>query len=175
MFFLRDYALPVTLAFDVRMNNALRAAMTTWFQQLLAIMVRRFPRDPLSRFIYISGTDLHVASYVCAYANLHCREATFLSRGYVSVSRLRFCLETTCLEATFLSRGNVYVSRLFIVSRLSFCLVATFLSRGFLSVSRLRVSRQRFCLCFGPEAMFLSRGYVSVLRPCFSFEAKFLY
>ena len=26
VFFLRDYALPVTLTFDVRMNNALRAA-----------------------------------------------------------------------------------------------------------------------------------------------------
>ena len=37
MFFLCDYALPVTLTFDVRMNNALRAAMITWFQQLPAI------------------------------------------------------------------------------------------------------------------------------------------
>ena len=55
MFFLRDYALPVTLPFDVRTNNALRAAMVTWFQQLPVIMVRLFPRDPLSRFIDISG------------------------------------------------------------------------------------------------------------------------
>ena len=50
MFFLRDYALPVTLTFDVRMNNALRAAMITWFQQLPAIVVTLLSRDPLSRF-----------------------------------------------------------------------------------------------------------------------------
>ena len=36
MFFLRDYALPVTLTFDVRMNNALRAAVITWSKQLPA-------------------------------------------------------------------------------------------------------------------------------------------
>ena len=35
---------------DVRMNNALRAATITWFQQLPAIAVTLFPRDPLSRF-----------------------------------------------------------------------------------------------------------------------------
>ena len=35
---------------DVRMNNALRAAMITWFQQLPAIVVTLLPRDPLSRF-----------------------------------------------------------------------------------------------------------------------------
>ena len=50
MFFLRDYALPVTLTFDVRMNNALRAAMITWFQQPPAIVITLLPRDPLSRF-----------------------------------------------------------------------------------------------------------------------------
>ena len=45
----------MTLTFDVRMNNALRAAMITWFQQLPAIVVTLLPRDPLSRFIHISG------------------------------------------------------------------------------------------------------------------------
>ena len=56
MFFLRDYALPVTLTFGVRMNNALRAAMITWFQQLPAIVVTLLPRDQLSRlFIHICG------------------------------------------------------------------------------------------------------------------------
>ena len=54
MLFLRDYALPVTLTFDVRMNNALRAAMITWFQQLPAIVVTLFPRDPLYPGLYIS-------------------------------------------------------------------------------------------------------------------------
>ena len=36
------------LKFDVRTNNALRVAMTTWFQQLPAIVVTLFWRDPQS-------------------------------------------------------------------------------------------------------------------------------
>ena len=56
--FLRDYALPVTLTFDVRMNNALRAAMITWFQQLPAIMVTLFPHDQLSRLFIHTVFDL---------------------------------------------------------------------------------------------------------------------
>ena len=61
--FLRDYALPVTLTFDVRMNNGLRAAMITWFQQLPAIVVTLFPRDPLITiqvYIYISGPTTYI-------------------------------------------------------------------------------------------------------------------
>ena len=43
------------------MNNALRTALITWFQQLPAIVVTLLPRDPLSRlyiYLWLASTQI---------------------------------------------------------------------------------------------------------------------
>ena len=97
MFFLRDYALPVTLTFDVRMNNALRAAMITWFQQLPAIVVTLFPRDPLSRFyIYLcfkhtaeAFTTNNCSATLCRkiLSELQCQQSIYIVNVYGTEAR----------------------------------------------------------------------------------------
>ena len=81
MFFNCDNAFSVTLTFDVRMNNALRAAMITWFQHMPAIVVRLYPRDPPWRFLHISACNTARLAAIIMSTSIGTRSAFFFNES----------------------------------------------------------------------------------------------